>query len=163
MGFLKRMFQRASETAQDFDVAICEFMGTSESCSLVQQLKDKQAEKREIDNKIKAFEQSEPVVLEKFIELLLRLEKANFEMGMDYRLYHKPGVYSSRIKNTFNGCYGIQRFEGVIDQVSDTDIDTIYTELNAVKNRASVLSGLRKQSLALAGEIEKIKDQLGIE
>ena len=157
------MFQRESETVQDFDTAICGFMSTNESCSLVQQLKDKQAEKREIDNKIKAFEQSEPVVLEKFIELLLRLEKANFEMKADYRSYHKPGVYNSRVKDTFNGYYGVQRFEGVIDQMPDTDIDTIYTELKAVKNRASVLSGLRQQSLALAEEIEKVKDQLGIE
>lgn len=157
------MFQKESETVQDFDTAICGFMSTNESCSLVQQLKDKQAEKREIDNKIKAFEQSEPVVLEKFIELLLRLEKASFEMGRDYRTYHKPGVYNSRIKDTFNGYYGIQRFEGVIDQVPDTDIDAIYIELKAVKNRASVLIGLHQQSSALAEEIEKVKDQLGIE
>lgn len=149
------MFQRESETVQDFDTAICGFMSTNESCSLVKQLKDKQAEKREIDNKIKAFEQSEPVVLEKFIELLLRLEKAGFEMRMDYR--------NSRIKDTFNGYYGIQRFEGVIDQVPDTDIDAIYIELKAVKNRASVLSGLRQQSSVLAEEVKKIKDQLGIE
>lgn len=163
MGFIKRIFQRASETAQDFDSAVCEFMGTNESCSLMQQLRDKQAEKREIDNKIKSFEQSEPVVLEKFIDLLLRLEKASFEMGVDYQSYHKPGVYNSRIKDTFNGYYGIQRFEGVIDQVPDTDIDAIYIELKAVKNRASVLSGFRQQSSVLAEEIEKVKDQLGIE
>lgn len=163
MGFIKRIFQRAAETARNFDSAVCEFMGTNESCSLVQQLKDKQAEKREIDNKVKAFEQGEPVALDKFIELLLRLEKASFEMGMDYRPYHKPGVYNSRIKDTFNGYYGIQRFEGIIDQVPDTDIDAIYIELKAMKNRASVLSGLRQQSSVLAEEIEKVKDQLGIE
>lgn len=157
------MFQRESETVQDFDTAICGFMSTNEGCSLMQQLKDKQAEKRGIDNKIKAFEQSEPVVLEKFIELLLRLEKASFEMGMDYRPYHKPGAYNSKIKDTFNGYYGIQRFEGVIGQVPDTDIDAIYIELKAVKNRASVLIGLRQQSSVLAEEVKKIKDQLGIE
>lgn len=163
MGFIKRMFQRELETVQDFDTAICGFMSTNESCSLVQQLKDKQAEKREIDNKIKAFEQSEPVVLEKFIELLLRLEKAGFEMRMDYRPYHKLGVYNSKIKDTFNGYYGIQQFEGVIDQVPDTDIDAICIELKAVKNRVSVLIGLRQQSSVLAEEVKRIKDQLGIE
>lgn len=165
MSFLKRFFCYAVEQAQEVDTALatCQFESSNKDCSIVQQLRDKQEQKKEVDAKIKAFEQHEPVVVDKFIELLLNLERNNFEMGIDYRSYHMPGAYNSRIKDTFHGCWGVQKFEGVIDQTTEADIDAIHAELKAVKNRVNILSGLRSQSSALAEEIKQLKDQLGIE
>ena len=165
MGFLKRFFGSAIEQAQELDAAMasCQFESSNKDCSLVQQLKDKQAKKREIDAKITSFEKHEPVVLEKFMEFLLKLERNRFEMGMDYRSYHMPGVYNSKIKDTFGRCYGVERFEAVIDQTTMADIDAIHEELRAMKDRVNVLSGLHQQSKLLGNEIKGLKDQLGIE
>ena len=151
--------------AQELDHAMisCRFESDNKDCSLVQQLKDKQAKKSEIDGRIKSFEEHEPVVLEKFIEFLLKLEENYFEMGKGYRSYRMPNTFGSKINDTFRGYYGIQRFMSVIDQTTETDIDAIYTELKTMKSRSNVLGDLHQQSSALADEIKKIKDQLGIE
>lgn len=76
MGFIKRFFGYAVEQAQEVDTALatCQFESSNKDCSIVQQLRDKQEQKKEVDAKIKAFEQHEPVVVDKFIELLLNLE-----------------------------------------------------------------------------------------
>ena len=165
MGFLKRFFGYAVEQAQEVDavLATCQFESGNKDCSLVQRLKDKQAKKREIDAKITSFEKHEPVVLEKFMEFLLKLERNRFEMGIEYRSYHTNGAYNSKIKDTFGRCYGVERFEAVIDQTTIADIDAIHDELRTMKSRVNILSELHQQSKALGNEIKSLKDQLGIE
>ena len=58
MNFLKQFFGRAVQEAQELDavMASCQFESSTNDCSLVQQLKQKQTEKREMDAKIKDFE-----------------------------------------------------------------------------------------------------------
>ena len=165
MGFFKRLFGSAVEQAPEFDAAMvsCQFESSNKDCSLVQQLKDKQTQKREIDSKITSFENHEPVVFEKFMEFLLKLERNRFEMGIEYRSYHTPGAYNSRIKGTFGGYCGVERFEAVIAQTTIADIDAIHDELRTIKNRVNVLGGLHQQSKALSDEIKSLKAQLGIE
>ena len=165
MSFLKRFLCSSSEQTQESSpsIASCQFESSNKDCSLVKQLKDKQAKKREIDAKITSFEKHEPVVLEKFMEFLIKLERNRFEMGIDYQSYHVPGAYNSKIKDTFGGCYGVERFEAVIDRTTMADIDAIHEELRAMKDRVNVLSGLHQQSKLLGNEIKGLKDQLGIE
>ncbi len=165
MGWLERIL--GGNDSQSFTIEevtpTCQFESSNKDCSLIQQLKDKQAKKREVDAKIASFEKHEPVVLEKFMEFLLKLEQNWFEMGMDYRSYHKPGAYNSKIKDTFGRCNGVERFEAVIDQTTIADIDAIHDELRTIKSRVNVLSELHQQSKSLGNEIKGLKDQLGIE
>ena len=74
-----------------------------------------------------------------------------------------PGAYNSGVKRTFYDHYSMQRFERVVAQVTDCDIDAIHAELKSMKNRVNTLGELYKQSSSLAGEIKSIKAQLGIE
>lgn len=167
MRFLRRLFREREpvEQAQKLDIAMtsCQFESSNNDCSLIQQLKDKQEKKREVDGKITSFEMYEPVVLEKFMEFLFKLERDGFEMGTEFRSHHTPSAYGSKIKDTFTISYGVQRFQGVIDQTTEADIDAIYTELKTIKNRVNILRGLHRESSALSDEIKKIKSQLGIE
>lgn len=149
-----------SITAQ---IPTCNFESSTNDCSLVQKLKEKQTTKRGIDEKIKAFEQHEPAVIDKLLEFLLLLESNRFEMGMECRSYHMPGAYNSGVKRTFYDHYSMLRLERVIAQVTESDLDAIHAELKSMKNRVSVLGELHQQSSALADEIKVIKAQLGIE
>lgn len=165
MSFLKRFFGSAVEQAQEVDAALaaCQFESSNRDCSLVQQLKDKQAEKKAVDAEIKAFTSEEPIVMEKFLMLLLQMEKNHFEMGMDYCSYHMPGVYNSRIKDSFYHHYGTAKFKEIITLMTEEDIDAIHDELKSMKNWVSILNKLNQRRNTLEGEIEQIKAQLGIE
>ena len=95
--------------------------------------------------------------------LLLQMEKHHFEMGMDYRSYHMPGVYNSRIKDSFYHHYGTAKFKEIITLMTEEDIDAIHDELKSMKNWVSILNKLNQRRNTLEGEIEQIKSQLGIE
>ena len=165
MGFLKRFFGEAVEKAQEVDAAIatCQFESSNKECSLVQQLKDKQAEKKAVDAEIESFTSDEPVAMEKFMDLLLQMERHHFEMGMDYRSYHMPDVYNSKIKGSFYHHYGTARFIEIIALMTEEDIDAIHNELKSMKNCVSILNKLNQWRDTLEKEIEEIKAQLGIE
>lgn len=166
MSLLKRFFGEAVEQTQEVDAAIatCQFESSSKECSLVQQLKDKQAEKKAVDAEIKSFTSDEPVAMEKFIDLLLQMERHHFEMGMEYPRYYTPGVYNSKIKDSFYRYYGTAKLREIIDLMTEEDIDAIYDELKSMKNRASILNKLNQRRDTLEKEIKEIKSvQLGIE
>lgn len=165
MGFFKRFLCESVEQVQQLDEAMasCQFESTSNDCSLIQQLKDRQAQKKEVDAKIKAFTSDEPIVMENFVEPLMQMERNHFQMGMEYRSYHMPGAYNSKLKDSFYHHYGTERFKVIISQMPESTIDAIHNELKSMKNWVTILGDLQQQRDALEKEIEQIKAQLGIE
>ena len=140
----------------------CNYENSTGDCGLIQKLKDLQSQKKEVDAKIKSYEQNQQVTFSSFFELLVKMEDHDFEMGYDYSRYLGPEGKRSRIKQSFNS-FGVNRFELVINQIPNKDIDQIYYELKAIKNKANFLCELQQQSSALGTEIKNIKDILGIE
>lgn len=168
MGFFKRLFGSAVEQAQEFDVAMasCQFENSNKDCSLVQKLKDKQTQKRAIDNKIKSYDDHSANNIVNFFLLLVEMEKNGFKMGDCYNRY--PGLIYNESKRSFitecfDRLYGMRRLEEILDGMSEESVAAIGFELNALKTRATILSDLRRQSAELGGEITTIKAQLGIE
>lgn len=166
MGFLKRFFGSAVEQAESVDAAIttCQFESSNKECSLVQQLKDKQTQKRAVDNKIKSYDECSRENIASFFNLLVKMEKSGFEMGT--HSYH-PSLYGggdcSRISSSFEHRFGVTKLEGILASMRDEEVSAIGTELNALKAKAIVLSDMRYQSEELGKEIATIKAQLGIE
>lgn len=172
MGFLKRLFCNAVDTAREFDEAVvyinaepkCMLEGDNNDCSLIRKLKDKQAEKREVDSKIKSLEFREPVILHTFVSLLTKMENAGFYMGKtNSRVWYDSHGYNDDIAKEFSTSCGIGRFEHVINMMTEDEINKIHEELVFVKNRSETLSSLRAKSSSLDMEIITIKSQLGIE
>ena len=141
----------------------CNHLSNNGDCNLIQKLKELQAKKRDTDSKIKSYSNNSEVNLLTFIELLSDMEFYGFEMRREYHSYHNPGCYNSWIKRTFSDFYGVGRFEKIMEQMTDADIDKIHEELKSFKHRASILSELQQQSSDLDTEIKATKDALGIE
>lgn len=161
MSFLKQFFGRAVQEAQEFDavMASCQFESSNNDCSLVQQLKQKQAEKREMDAKIKDFETSQPANVLRFMSFLMEMERHGFEMGC----HHHHLEYGSYIYNHFKHRYGVGKLEDVLGGMSDTELNMMFEELKALKHRAKTVGGLRSQANQLSNEIDELKTRLGIE
>lgn len=165
MSFLKRFFGSAVEQAQELDAAMasCQFESSNKDCSLVQQLKDKQTQKRAIDNKIKSYDDHSINTVTNIFLLLVELEKEGVEMTRYDRSY--PFMVSNY--SAFKDCAGRHIFtvklEKVLDEMSESGVAAIGEELNALKTRATILCDLRRQSAELGKEITTIKAQLGIE
>lgn len=166
MGFLKRFFGSAVEQAQEVDTALatCQFESSNKDCSLVQQLKDKQAQKRAIDNKIKSFNLHSENNIRNFFLLLSKMEEKGIEMTKYDRGYPFKVVSNhSSVKDCFERSFGMARLEEALDEISEEGVAAIGEELNTLKKRAVVLCDLRSQSAELGNEIATIKAQLGIE
>ena len=167
MGFLKRLFGSAVEQAQEFDAAMasCQFESSNKDCSLVQNMKDKQAAKREIDGRIKSYNDHSADTIIQFFSLLVEMEKSGFKMGdHDWRMSYGYGSSNrSFITESFERAYGVIRLEEILDRMPEEGVAAIGTELTAMKQRATILGDLRRQSAELGKEIETIKTQLGIE
>lgn len=141
---------------------VCNNFSSNGDCNLIQKLKELQIKKRDVDSKIKSYSNNGEVNLLTFIELLSDMEFYGFEMRREYRSYHNPGCYNSWIKRTFSDFYGVGRFEKIMEQMTDADIDKIHEELKSFKHRTVILGELQQQSSALEAEIKEIKDALGI-
>lgn len=165
MGFLKRFFGYAVEQAQEVDTALatCQFESSNKDCSLVQQLKDKQTQKRAIDNKIKSFDIHSANNIRNFFLLLSKMEEKGIEMTKYDRVYPFGVSNHSSVKDCFERSFGMERLEEALDEISEDGVDAIGEELNTLKKRATILCDLRAQSAELGKEITTIKAQLGIE
>ena len=158
MGFLKQFFGRAVQEAQEFDavMASCQFESSNNDCSLVQQLKQKQAEKREVDAKIKDFETSKPAMVLRFKSFLMEMERHGFEMGCHHRI-------GSCIYHHFQHLRGVWKLEDVLGRMSDAELNMMFEELKALKHRAKIVGELQSQAQQLSDEISELKTKLGIE
>lgn len=164
MRWIKQFFYKAVKSAQDADEALdsCKLQSSNNDCSLIRQLKDKQLQKRAIDKKIKEFVNDEQSIMDNFIELLMLIEGNNFEMGGD-RSSHHAWAHNSKLRFHLAHCEGVKRLMDVISQMPGESIDAIHNELKSIKNRATILGDLKRQSQALEIDIRQIKVQLGIE
>ena len=165
MSFLKRFFGYAVEQAQEVDavLATCQFESGNKDCSLVQQLKDKQTQKRAIDNKIKSYDNHSTNTVTNFFLLLVELEKNGVEMSRYDRSYPFMRSDYSLFKDSADRHFFVAKLEKVLDEMSESGVAAIGEELNALKTRAAILCDLRRQSAELGKEIATIKAQLGIE
>lgn len=160
MNFLKQFFGMAVQEAQEFDavMASCQFESSNNDCSLVQQLKQKQAEKREVEAKIKDFETSHPAMALRFEAFLMEMERYGFEMGCHHRL-----EFGSCIHHYFQHRCGVWKLKDVLSRMSDAELNMIFEELRALKHRAKIFGELRSQANQLSDEIDELKTKLGIE
>lgn len=165
MNLIKRFFGYAVEQAQEVDTALttCQFESSNKDCSLVQQLKDKQTQKRAIDNKIRSYDtHSKEVVVNLFL-FLVELEKEGVEITRYDRRYPYMSSDYSALKDSADRHFFVARLEKVLDRMSESGVAAIGEELNSLKARATILCDLRAQSAELGKEIAAIKAQLGIE
>lgn len=165
MGFLKRFFGSVVEQAQEVDavLATCQFESGNKDCSLVQQLKDKQTQKRAIDNKIKSYDLHSADNIRNFFLLLYKMEAKGIEMTKYDRGYPFMVSNHSSVTDCFERSFGMARLEEALDEIAEEGVAAIGEELNTLKKRALILCDLRSQSAELGKEIAQIKAQLGIE
>lgn len=165
MSFLKRFFGSAISQAESVDAAIatCQFESSNSDCSLVQRLKDKQTQKRAVDNKIRSYDNHRADTVTNFFLLLVALEKEGVEMSRYDRSYPFMRSDYSAFKDSADRHFFMAKLEKVLDEMSESGVTAIGEELSALKARATVLCDLRRQSAELDKEITTIKAQLGIE
>lgn len=165
MSFLKRFFGSAVEQVQELDAAMasCQFESSNKDCSLVQQLKDKQTQKRAIDNKIRSYDDHSTNTVTNFFLLLVELEKEGVEMTRYDRSYPFMVSNYSAFKDCADRHFFTVKLEKVLDAMPESGVAAIGEELNALKTRATILCDLRRQYAELGKEIATIKAQLGIE
>lgn len=165
MNLIKRFFGSAVEQARELDAALatCQFESINKDCSLVQQLKDKQTQKRAIDNKMKSYDNHSANNILNFYLLLVKMEEKGIEMTKYDRGYPFMVSNHSSIKDCFERKFGMVKLEEVLDEMSEEGVAAIGSELNVLKTRATILGDLCRQSAELGKEITAIKAQLGIE
>ena len=158
MSFLKQFFGSSNPTPSEVAVReVCQFTIEDGECSLVQQLKQKQAEKRELDAKIKSLKEPAGLCLEKFIMFLGSMENCGFEMNRSYRW---P---KSTIRRELSTEYGLRKFQDIVGRMTDNQLEGMFQELRDIKHKDGIISNLYQQSVLLAGEIDELKAKLGIE
>ena len=153
------MFERFFSKPKEPDrPMICQFESDNNDCSLIQQLKEKQAELKEVNLKIDQLSKHSGDVLCIFVKLFDALEDCGLEMN-SYQIRYS--TYSS-IRDELSR-YGTIKIEKAIDCLSIEDIDDISNELKTLKERINNMENLKSQRAQLNNEITEIKNKLGIE
>ena len=163
MSFLKEFFGESKPSGlEEFANQMqdmCRHESNTNDCSLVQQLKQKQAEKRELDAKIKNFNDDGISNIPHFVEFLMDMERQGFQMERDQKLT----FYGSRIYYEFVRRFGVGKLEVLLAQTTDEELRLMFEELSNLKHKSKVISGLRENSARLGREITELKAKLGIE
>lgn len=140
-------------------MASCQFESGNNDCTLVQQLKQKQSEKRELDAKIRSFEEARLENVTHFVTFLIEMERHGFEMELDYR----RSYYHSTIYHFFQYRGGTAKLEDLLSGTTDNELNLIFEELRNLRDKAKIISELRSKSCQLDDEISELKTKLGIE
>lgn len=155
-----KLFNKLARASQSIDITsieanqnICRHESNTSDCSLVQQLKEKQAAKREIDDYIKAYENNAPHITCHLQKFFMALESYGFEM--DY--FHQS------VDRLFRYNYAAVVIEKALHDLSIDDVNHLTSEIISLKQKAYVLEEKRESSKVLGQEIADIKDKLGIE
>ena len=138
---------------------VCQFTVDVGDCSLIQQLKQKQAEKRELDAKVKSFESARLEHVTHFMTFLIEMERLGFEMKRD----SSRSFYSSSIYHYFQHRGGVTRLEDILCGTTDNELNLMFEELRNLRNKVAIISELRAKSSQLYDEIAELKTKLGIE
>ena len=163
MSFLKQFFGVREQPVSVEQVApvkeVCQFTEDSGDCSLVQQLKQKQAEKRDVDAKIKSYESTGAETVPYFLRFLVSMEQQGLEMERNFA----RSCYDSRIYYDFHHRCGTARLEEVLCRIPDNEINLMFEELRSLKNKAQVVGEYWAISKKLGEEISELKIKLVIE
>lgn len=157
MGFLKRFFRSAVEQAQELDAAMasCQFESSNNDCSLVQQLKDKQAQKRNLEKEIKDYAANSPAVVTNLHKFLRELERSGFHMDSRFG--------RSCLEYDMGSSMGMVLIERALCQMTDDDVRGIGEELCAIRDRRRTISEKESALAVICADIAILKVQLGIE
>lgn len=157
MGFFKRLLGSAVKQAQEFDAAMasCQFESSNNDCSLVQQLKDKQEQKRNLEKEIKDYATNSPAVVTNLSKFLKELEQTGFHM--DNRFGRSCLEYS------MGSSMGMVLIERALCQMTDEGVRGIGEELCAIRDRRKTIAAKEASLAVICADIAIIKTQLGIE
>ena len=171
-------FKKCIKEAQELDNAMnkiyrgkvedtCKHESATNDCGLVQQLKEKQSALRIIENDIKAYSKYDLSIAQHTKSFLKSLELCGFKMD---KYYGKSSIWSYKEKDDygavdymFNESYGVQILERALSDVSLENIDNVFNELRAIKQKCMILEEKEAAAKALKQDIKNIKIKLGIE
>ena len=152
----KKLFKKnaKSNTEHIKEVAVpCVCEGNNEHCDLVLKLREKQALRKEIEEKINIFNKNDSELIN-FFKFLKALENKGFAM--------EKGLYGWDVY----GCYNQKHMsilKYVIDECSSADIFRITEELKSYKTNTYVIAEMKRTLKVTKDDIEEIKSKLGIE
>ena len=126
-------------------------MTENEHCDLVLQLREKQALKKDIEDKIYALNIDSMPPLFNFVDFLRTLERNGFVLDRNTR-------HSIVFKDT-----NIDILKHTIRQYSSADIFRITEELKTYGNKADIINEKRRALKTVKDDIKDIKSKLGIE
>lgn len=149
----KRLFKRnvKSNTEHTKETTIpCTCEGSNEHCDLVLQLREKQALRKEIEDKINAFNKDDSELIN-LVTFLQALESKGFTMEK-----YGWNAYGYDERN-------MRILKHVIDEYSSANIFRITEELKSYKNNTYVVAEMERALKAVEDDIKDIKSKLGIE
>lgn len=164
LNFIKRCIKES----QELDNVVkgvqnaCQYESSTSDCNLVQQLKEKQAAKKVIDDEIKAYEQYDLSIVYYVKKFFKILEQCGFQMD---KTHHYSGRYNTDgyVDFMFSNYFGISILDKALYYMSEYDIDNFSNELKAFKQRSMIIEERKTISNTLAKDIADIKTKLGIE
>ena len=154
---LKELFKREkNKTEETNDVAVCNCQDSLEQCDLVKLLREKQNEKKIIDNEIEAYERSEVSIMQYVRRFLMALEDTGFMMNGD--------IEFMTVENQFriNGYAAAHRIEKALDRFSQYEVKMLGDELYALKTKITVIKERKAALKVIEKDINEIKAKLGI-
>lgn len=137
----------------------CQHVDSTGECSLIQRLKELQAQKKEVDKQIKDYERNSCSMADNFIKLLVEMEKSGCFVYCNDRVWRD---YNSGVRKHFE-YHGTSHLEHALGSFSANGIQLMLNELKDLSNKITIITEKRELSNKLAEEIKEIKDTLGIE
>jgi hypothetical protein len=145
---------------EDTSTIMCQHVGGTEDCSLVQKLRELQLTKKDVDNQIATYEKCDKSVAPKTIDLIVALHEDS--CALPYWNPHSYYSYTEKVRSHFD-YYGSKVLEWPLSKFTIDDIEEMCNELKLVKRRTEILEEKRELSKKLTEQIKEIKDTLGIE
>ena len=156
------MEDNANDKQENLD--ICSLNGGNETCDLIKQLRLKQEELHDIEEKQKKLKERDPELLSSLIKILLAVKHPNSLNIIDYSLLPlRYESYSERIHDFFSMYNGTEFIEQMMLNVSINDIENMCIELKNLKELGHISQHCDEKRSAIEKEITNLKKRLGIE
>lgn len=136
----------------------CKHVNSTGECSLIQRLKELQAQKKEVDKQIKEYKGNNRILANNFIKLLAELERNGCFEYCNYR----NRWTDSGVRQYFE-YHNVSALEHALHSFSKNDIQSICNEIKQLSDKANIIAEKQELSNNLADQIKAIKDTLGIE
>ena len=157
INLLKNIFKKVQKS-DSASQGICKYESATNDCSLIQQLKEKQAEARVIESEIKSYDKDDLSIISHVIDFLRTLEQYGFRMN-DFKAFG----YSEDVDRMFVHYNEVSILERALYNMSTSDIDSIANELKSLKQKTVTLEEKNSALEAVNKDIANIKTRLGIE